>query len=167
MKAKKNKIWILFLTSFILTQLTLTIIGRNLWPFSSHTFFAFNIPEVAESECLVYYDNNGRSIKADASAFMPIEFFKAHRIAKFVMDSPEIPISRKIFFFKKIFNIAKNHPWKRFDETYPSIYIPKDFIPVRVEISMDYETYDYLKYGVTPLIKKMPPLSTLKLEGDN
>ncbi|MCF5891995.1 hypothetical protein K3H46_13295 [Aeromonas veronii] len=157
----KPTLWKFFLACFVMFQLALTFAGKNIWPFSSHTFFAFNVPHSFETDSLSYYDAKGREIKADASSFMPVEFFKAHRIAEYVMTSPTISEKDKKDFFKTIFERAKVSPWKRFDETYPSIIIPSEFIPVRVEISVDTKTYDFSKYGIHPLVVKATPLASL------
>ncbi|EOL9123217.1 hypothetical protein ACM93F_004230 [Enterobacter ludwigii] len=167
LKTSKNRIsvnaWHLVLASFVCFQLTLTFTGKNFWPFSSHTFFAFNLPDTIETDTLSYYDANGRTLKADASSFMPVEFFKAHRIAEYIMTSKTISDEDKRRFFLNIFQRAKRSPWDRFDETYPSLKIPVDFVPVLAEITIDNKTYDFKRYGTEPHVVKAPPLATIKL----
>lgn len=159
-------VWYIFMGAFVLFQLTLTFTGKNYWPFSSHTFFAFNLPDTIETDTLSYYDERGRVLKADASSFMPVEFFKAHRIAEFVMTSKQITDEDKRVFFLNILERAKKNPWKRFDETYPSIKVPDDFVPVLAEITIDNKTYDYKKYGINPHVVKAPPLASIKLTSE-
>lgn len=160
----KLSLWNVFLIGFVILQLSLTVSGRNFWPFSSHTFFAFNVPETDSFKSLSYFDAHGNQLTANASAFMPVEFFKAHRIADFVMTSPDISSEDKKKFFINVFNRVKDSPWNRFDETYPSIVVPEGFSPTSVEIAVEMKTYDFYKYGVRPRVVSSVPLASLSLE---
>ncbi|MDC7872033.1 hypothetical protein TH60_21310 [Pantoea ananatis] len=166
-KIRKSRVpvrgWHMMLVFFVLFQISLTLTGRNIWPFSSHAFFAFNLPDTIETDTLSYYDSSGRRLKADASSFMPVEFFKAHRIAEYVMTSKTVSEEDKKRFFLNVFQRAKYSPWGRFDETYPALKIPADFVPVRAEITLDNKTYDFGKYGVAPHVVEAPPLASVKL----
>lgn len=126
-KSKNNLFWGLFLGVFFMLQLYNSVQNRNMFPFSSHNFFAYNVPDVVVKTELILRDKFGNEVAAHPANFMEIEFFKANRIIAKLFTSGEFSDAQKSDFMRFIVERIKNEPWNRFDETFQSITLHDDF----------------------------------------
>lgn len=127
-KTNKNKLlWGLFLGAFFAFQLFNSVQNRNIFPFSSHNFFAYNVPDVVVKTEMILRDTSGNQVAAHPAHFMEIEFFKANRIIAKLFTSGEYSDEQKSDFMRFVVERVKNDPWDSFDETFKSVALSEDF----------------------------------------
>ncbi|WP_205351975.1 hypothetical protein, partial [Vibrio cholerae] len=61
---KQNLLWGLFLGVFFVFQFYNSLQNKNLFPFSSHNFFAYNVPDVVVKTELILRDKFGNEVAA-------------------------------------------------------------------------------------------------------
>ncbi|MCS0096126.1 hypothetical protein, partial [Vibrio cholerae] len=124
---KQNLLWGLFLGVFFVFQFYNSLQNKNLFPFSSHNFFAYNVPDVVVKTELILRDKFGNEVAAHPAHFMEIEFFKANRIIAKLFMSGEFSNAQKSDFMRFIVERIKKEPWDSFDETFQSVSLRDDF----------------------------------------
>lgn len=66
---KKNLLWGGVLGAFFSFQLYNSVQNSNVFPFSSHNFFAYNVPDVVVKTELILHDISGKKVAAHPAHF--------------------------------------------------------------------------------------------------
>ncbi len=134
--------WATGLLAFCIAQITLTVLNRNGWPLSSHNFFAFHPGVSVERVELELTAADGRRLVGVPGQFMPIEFFRANRVAQQVFAVDEFDEPKRVLA-AEILRLLRTDPWPHFDETLPAITLGSTgFMPVRLDVVVEDRWYD-------------------------
>lgn len=112
----------LFTVSFLVIQLSLTMLNKHIWPFCAYSMFNRVPSEVMVRPKLDLILNNNKMVTVDVHETLPLEFFRAMGIYYTVYD--ELNELRKKQFSKLILKTLNESSWNGFDEVYKSYRAP-------------------------------------------
>jgi hypothetical protein len=106
-------VYILFGAALVI-QLTLTLINRNAWPFSSYNMFNFvPAPKGYIPKVEVHFED-GSVVRTDVAELMPLEFFRTNGLLQAHIYESNRPGADNIADF--LIDYLNQNEWEAFDE---------------------------------------------------
>lgn len=111
---------VLFLATFVVFQISLTLRNTHCWPFCSYTLFEFLPPPVIAAPTVRLFEADGSHQDVHDQAVLPVEGFIGAQYLQRILGTPGLGEPQKRIFAQRLLQRINTAPWGGFDEVHRS-----------------------------------------------